>query len=128
MARQSTEDENDGMTRWFEAEYAGEGFKAHRVSNNRTRLRLPKQADNIGELITRAYEEHGAICDLSLDKDGRSELTFWSVAKPDPEKEPEDDDPKPTQLSPGVVAKICTAVAVLLFLVAVADYFLTPKL
>lgn len=79
MPPQSTEAESDGMTEWLEAEYAGDGFQATRVAENRIRLRLPKQADNIGELITRAHNEHGAICDLSLDSTGRAELTLWRV-------------------------------------------------
>ena len=114
MGLQSAEEESDGMTKWFEAHYAGEGFKASRISDNRTRLRLPKQADNIGELITRAYEEHGAICDLSLDANGRSELTFWSV--------PRDEEPDSQKVSAYTwAARISAAVAVFLFLMAVAE-------
>ena len=118
------------MTRWFETEYGGDGFKAHRISENRTRLRLPKQADNIGELITRAHEEHGAICDLSLDKDGRSELTFWSVPR---EKADDDAEEEEAVKQEGTnqfarAARICQAIAFILLIVAAADYFLTPRL
>lgn len=126
MERQSTEDEGDGMTRWFESEYGGDGFKAHRISENRTRLRLPKQADNIGELIARAHEEHGAICDLSLDKDGRSELTFWSVPQEKADDDGEDLEEGATPFARA--ARICQAIALILLFVAAADYFLTPRL
>lgn len=116
MGLQSTEGENDGMTTWFEEHYAGDGFKASRISDNRTRLRLPKQADNIGELITRAYEEHGAICDLSLGADGRSELTFWSV--------PREEESSLQKVSGYTwAARISAAVAAILFLMAVVELF-----
>lgn len=120
MQRQPREAERDGMKEWFERECSKDGFEALAVSNGRTKLRLPRQADNVGELISRACDELGAICDLTVDEKGRSELTFWPVPK-------EDGAHGLTSCKLITAAKIFAALAFFLFLVASVDYLLTPS-